>query len=295
MRASAILPPSRTVLAHCVWTSSFAGMAGVARDMVIITAMSDLNSKNSGITGWPEGERPRERLLAQGADALSDAELIAIILRVGVQGMNAVAMGRNLLEKFGTLEKMTQAPLSALLEVKGLKKAKAAQLQAAMEIAKRVASRRVATTGDRIAGTEQAAEYFKVMLRRLPEEHFRVLYLNRRNIILDNSFVVHGDVAEVAVSLRQIVARALQTSASAVIAAHNHPSGVAEPSEADRLITKDLIAAFRPLGIRVLDHLIIAGDKWYSHADSGALDELEMECLSPGKAATTSAFVRDGK
>lgn len=266
--------------------------------MVIISVMSELNSKNSGITGWPEGERPRERLLAQGADALSDAELIAIILRVGVQGVNAVAMGRNLLEKFGTLEKMTQAPLSALLEVKGLKKAKAAQLQAAMEIAKRVASRRIAANGDerpRITGTEQAAEYFKVMLCGLPDEHFRVLYLNRRNTVLDDSLVVRGDVAEVAVSLRQIVARALQTSASAVIAAHNHPSGVAEPSEADRLITKDLIAAFRPLGIRVLDHLIIAGDKWYSHADSGALDELEMECLSPGKAATTSAFVRDGK
>lgn len=254
--------------------------------------------KQSGINGWPEGERPRERLLAHGSEVLSDAELIAIIIRVGVQGISAVEMGRKLLDQFGSLEKITQAPLSALLEIKGLKKAKASQLQAAMEIAKRVSARRITSTGDerpRITGTTQAANYFRALLNGLPDEHFRVVYLNRRNIVLGDSLIARGDVASVSVSLRQIVSRALQMNASAIIAAHNHPSGVAKPSESDRLLTKDMISATRALGIRVLDHLIIAGDDIHSFADSGMLDELELECLVPGEAVSNSSFVRDGK
>ena len=114
------------------------------------------------------------------------------------------------------------------------------------------------------------------------EEHFRVLYLNRRNVLLSDILISRGEAAKVHISLRQIVSNALQVNASAIIAAHNHPSGDTEPSESDRLLTKDLIAATRPLNIKVLDHLVVGGEEFYSFADKGLLDELELECLAPG-------------
>lgn len=249
------------------------------------------NVKTGGIASWPEEERPRERLLSRGAEALTDTELVAILLRVGVRGASAVDMARQLLESFGSLRAMAEAPTLALLNVKGLKNAKAAQLTAAMEIARRVA---LAPDGRRrkILNTTQAGEYLRERLRALPEEHFRVLYLNRRNVLLNDFLVARGDTGSVHVSLRQIVSRALQTNASALIAAHNHPSGEAQPGESDRLLTKDLIAATRPLAIKVLDHLVVAGEDFYSFADSGLLDELEWECLAPGTAAPAPKLAR---
>ena len=176
---------------------------------------------------------------------------------------------------------MVEVPTLALLEIKGLKGAKAAQLTAAMEIARRVAlmSRE---QRQKITSTEQAGEYLRSRLRALPEEHFRVLYLNRRNVLLSDVLIAQGDTMQVHISLRKIVSNALQVNASAIIAAHNHPSGDTEPSESDRLLTKDLIAATRPLNIKVLDHLVVGGEQFYSFADNGLLDELELECLAPG-------------
>ncbi len=145
----------------------------------------------------------------------------------------------------------------ALLDVKGLKGAKAAQLLAAMEVARRVAvpTRR----GNlQLKSTATAAEYLKERLRGLADEQFRVLYLNRRHALLEDALIAQGAVDAVRPSLRSIVARALQTNATGLIAAHNHPSGAAEPSEADRLLTRDLLAASGPLGLRVLDHVIVA-------------------------------------
>ena len=249
--------------------------------------MADSKTKK-GISSWPEEERPRERLLKRGAEALTDAELVAILLRVGVRGSSAVDLARHLLEKFGSLRAMVEAPTLALLEIKGLKGAKAAQLTAAMEIARRS----VLMSGDqrqKITSTTQAGEYLRDRLRSLPEEHFRVLYLNRRNVLLSDILISRGEAAKVHISLRQIVSNALQVNASAIIAAHNHPSGDTKPSESDRLLTKDLIAATRPLNIKVLDHLVVGGEEFYSFADKGLLDELELECLAPG---TTERAVR---
>ena len=236
--------------------------------------------QSQGIVSWPEEERPRERLLSRGPQALTDAELIAILVRVGFQGTNAVELGRQLLKRFGTLRGMAEAPLPALLDVRGLKGAKAAQLVAAMEIARRIAlpDRRERV---QIKGTVQAANYLRDRLRGLAEEHFRVLYLNRQSRLLDDALLAQGAVDRVRPPLRSIVARALQTNASSLIAAHNHPSGTAEPSESDRLLTRDLIAASRPLGLTVLDHVIVGEETTYSFADSGLLDELELECLAP--------------
>jgi DNA repair protein RadC len=200
--------------------------------------MSASKTKATGIASWPQDERPRERLLSKGAQALTDAELVAILIRVGFKGTNAVEMARQLLKHFGSLRAMVEAPVIALLEVKGLKGAKAAQLIAAMEMA-----RRVSVPAERgqliIKSTAAAAEYLRERLRGLPEEQFRVLYLNRRNALLEDTLIAQGSVHSVRSSLRNIVARALQVSASALIAAHNHPSGAAEPSESDRRMSRN--------------------------------------------------------
>jgi len=186
---------------------------------------------------------------------------------------------------------MVEAPVTALLEVKGLKGAKAAQLIAAMEIA-----RRVSVPAERgrlvLKSTTAAAEYLRERLRGLPEEQFRVLYLNRRNALLEDVLITQGSVDSARPSLRNIVARALQVNASALIAAHNHPSGAAEPSESDQMLTQDLIAASRPLGLRVLDHVIVGEEATFSFADSALLDEMELLCLAPGEPGRHSRLSR---
>jgi len=231
--------------------------------------------KSKGIVAWPEGERPRERLLRQGAESLTDAELVAILLRVGVQGTSAVQLARQILNKFGSLRALAETPLSALLDVKGLKGAKAAQLGAAMEVARRVA---LPDTRERVTlkTTRQAADYLRSRLQGLPEEHFRALFLNRRGALLEDALLAVGTVDQARPPIRLIVARALQANASAVILAHNHPSGAAEASESDRLFTEDVLAALKPLGVKLLDHVVIAGDGAFSFADSGLMDELAL-------------------
>ena len=153
---------------------------------------------------------------------------------------------------------------------------------AAMEIARRVAVP-AKRSELQFKSTSAAAAYLAERLRGLPEEHFRVLYLNRRNALLDDALIAQGAVDSVHPPLRNIIARALQVNAGGMIAAHNHPSGAAAASESDRLLTKDLIAASRPLGLRLLDHVVVGEDATYSFANSGLLDELELECLVPGE------------
>lgn len=246
---------------------------------------------SGGIVSWPVEERPRERLLSRGPQALTDAELVAILIRVGYRGTSAVELGRQIIKQFGSLRAMVEAPILALLDIKGLKGAKASQLVAAMEI-----TRRVALPRDRkqlqIKSTRAAAEYLRERLRGLPSEQFRVLYLNRRGVLLDDALIVEGVVDSVRPPLRTIIARALQTNASALIAAHNHPSGAAEPSESDCLLTQDLIAAAWPVGLKVLDHVIVVEDAVFSFADSGLLDELELACLAPGDGSRAGKLVR---
>jgi DNA repair protein RadC len=238
--------------------------------------MERQSRKPSGIAKWPEEERPRERLLGRGPDAVSDAELVAILIRSGIKGVNAVEMGRRLLRRFGSLGDLVKAPVSALQEEKGLKGAKAAQLIAAIELARRVAlpprKRKL-----HLNGTRAVAGYVKTRFQGLPDEQFRAFYLNRVFGLLDDMLIAHGDVGSVRPSVRTMMTRALQANASALVIAHNHPSGVAEPSEADRLLTKDILTAARPLGVRVLDHVIVAEDVVFSFADSGLMDELAIE------------------
>ncbi|PYP86738.1 MAG: hypothetical protein DMF61_12640 [Blastocatellia bacterium AA13] len=229
----------------------------------------------SGIASWPEEERPRERLLSRGPEALTDAELIAILLRVGLKGTSAVELARQLLQRFGSLRAMVQSPVSALLDVKGLKGAKAAQLLAAVEICRRVSvpkKRNMLV----LKSTAAASDYLRERLRDLSEEHFRVLYLNRRGALLDDVLIAKGAVDSVMPHLRIILGRALQVNATSLIAAHNHPSGSPKPSKSDRLLTHDLIRAARPLAVKVLDHLIIGEESVFSFAGNGLLEEMAL-------------------
>jgi DNA repair protein RadC len=184
---------------------------------------------SKGISSWPEDERPRERLLSRGPNALTNAELLAILLRVGVRGKSAVELGRELLERFGSLQAMMSAPLSAWHGFKGLGQAKLAQLVAALELARRAA---LPASGEStvIKSTQQAMEYFKVRLCGLAEEHFRVAYLNRQGRLLEDALIAEGTVDSVRPPVRSILARALQTNSSALIAAHNHPSAPPSPA-----------------------------------------------------------------
>jgi DNA repair protein RadC len=139
-----------------------------------------------------------------------------------------------------------------------------------------------------LKSTRAAADYLRERMRGLADEQFRVLYLNRRKALVEDALIAQGIVDSVRPPLRGIIARALQANASAIIVAHNHPSGIAEPSESDRLVTQDIIAASRPLGLKVLDHVIVGGETTFSFADSGLLDELELLCLAPGDARRPS-------
>jgi len=236
---------------------------------------SDTGRKSKGILTWPEGERPRERLLRSGPQSLTDAELVAIRLRIGVRGTSAVELARHILKKFGSLRAVTEAPLSALLEVKGLKGAKAAQLVAAIEI-----SRCIVLPDSReninLKSTGDAAAYLRSRLHGLADEHFRALFLNRRGILLEDALLSVGSVDQARPPIRLIVARTLQANASAVIVAHNHPSGAAQPSESDKLFTEDLYAALKPIRVQLLDHVVVAGDSIFSFADSGIMDEIAL-------------------
>jgi DNA repair protein RadC len=236
--------------------------------------------KSKGILTWPEDDRPRERLLKHGPQVLTEAELVAILIRVGCQGTNAVELGRQIIRRFGSLRAMMEAPLSALREIKGLGGAKAAQLSAALEIARRAQlpdSREKVT----LRKPEAVVEYLTTRLHGLPDEHFRGLYLNRKSVLIEDALLAVGTVDRVRPAIRDIVAKAIQANASALILGHNHPSGAAAASESDRMFTADVLAALRPIGVNLLDHIIVAGDAAFSFANAGLMDELALECLAP--------------
>lgn len=210
---------------------------------------------------------------------MTDAELVAILLRIGVQGASAVELARQSLKKFGSLRALAEAPLSALFEIKGLKGAKAAHLAAAMEFARRV-SLPDARERMTLKSTREAADYLRSRLRGLLEEHFRALFLNRRGALLEDALLAVGSVHQASPPIRLIAARALQVNASAVIVAHNHPSGAAEASESDKLFTEDLFGALQLIAVKLLDHVIIGEEAVFSFADSGMMDEIALSAMT---------------
>lgn len=222
------------------------------------------------ITDWPESERPRERLLSQGTNALSDAELLAIFLRTGVRGKSAVELARDLLAHFGSLNRLFAATETECRGFPGLGQAKYAQLQAVIEMARR-ALREEFRHGDVLSSPAAVRDYLRLKLSALPHEVFAALFLDAQNRVLAVEELFHGTLTQTSVYPREVVKRALAHNAAALILAHNHPSGIAEPSQADRWLTEQLKTALALVDVKVLDHFIVAGAGGVSFAERGWL------------------------
>jgi len=221
------------------------------------------------ISHWPVAERPREKLLDKGAEALSDAELLAIFLRTGSKGFTAVDLARQLLENFGGLKPLLEAGQSEFCANIGLGNAKYAQLQAVLEMAKRHMFEQL-QRGDALCSPAQTRAYLAAQLASYPHEVFACLFLDNRNRVIAFEKMFFGTIDGASVYPREVVRLALKKNAAAVIFAHNHPSGVAEPSLADEQITQRLKQALSLVDIRVLDHFIV-GDEVVSFAERGLL------------------------
>ncbi|MFV2004907.1 MAG: DNA repair protein RadC [Gammaproteobacteria bacterium] len=221
------------------------------------------------ISQWPEDERPREKLLKKGAEALSDAELLAIFLRTGCKGVTAVDLARQLLDNFGALKPLLQASQTEFCEHRGLGNAKYAQLQAVLEMAKRHLLEQLAR-GDALCSPQQTRQFLTAQLANYPHEVFACLFLDNRNRVISFEKMFYGTIDGASVYPREVVKLALKKNAAAVIFAHNHPSGIAEPSHADEQITQRLKEALSLVDIRVLDHFVV-GDEVVSFAERGLL------------------------
>jgi DNA repair protein RadC len=222
------------------------------------------------IRDWPQAERPRERLLKYGAQSLSDAELLAIFLRTGVAGKTAVDLARECLHKFAGLSPLLLAKQQDFCQLKGLGPAKYIQLQAVLELSKRHLSRQI-ELGNSIQSPEQAQTAIHARLRDYPYEVFAMLMLDTRHRVLGFEELFRGSLAGASVPVREVVVRCLQKNAAAIIIAHNHPSGVSEPSSADRQLTERLQQALGLVDVKVLDHFVVGTAGSTSFAERGWL------------------------
>lgn len=221
------------------------------------------------IKDWPLEERPREKLLDCGAETLSDAELLAIFLRTGTNGLTAVDLARRLLDEFGGIRPLLEADEKEFCLHRGLGRAKYAQLKAVLEMARRHLFENI-QRGDALCSPGDTRRYLSAELRACPQEVFACLFLDNRNRVLVFEKMFYGTIDGASVYPREVVRMAIKVNAAAVIFAHNHPSGVAEPSSADERITKRLKDALALVDVRVLDHFII-GDEVVSFAERGLL------------------------
>jgi len=219
---------------------------------------------------WPLLERPREKLLEYGAGALSDAELLAIFLRTGVKGKSVLELARELLSKFGGVRGLLEADRDALTGAAGVGIAKYAQLQAALELTERYLQAGFAR-GDAISDPGVTRRYLKSKLRGYTREVFACMYLDNQHRLIRYEELFFGTIDGASVHPREVVKRVLKHNAAAVIFAHNHPSGVAEPSQADRRITDRLKSALLLVDVRVLDHMIVGDEEVLSFAERGLL------------------------
>ncbi|MEJ3574418.1 DNA repair protein RadC [Pseudomonas fragi] len=220
------------------------------------------------IRDWPAAERPREKLLQHGSGSLSDAELLAIFLRTGVSGKSAVDLARHLLSEFGSLRALLEADLRAFCRPLGLGPAKFSQLQAVLEMSRRHLAERLRRESA-LESPQAVRDYFKALLRHEPHEVFGCLFLDTRHRMLAFEVLFRGSIDSASVYPRQVVKRALAHNAAAVIFCHNHPSGISEPSQADRTLTRRLIQALDLIEVRVLDHFIVGDGQPLSMVERG--------------------------
>ena len=223
-----------------------------------------------GIAQWPPRERPRERLLAHGAAALSDAELLALIVRTGVAGKSAIDVARDAIARFGGLAGLLAASASELSAMRGFGPARSAVLASVVELARRALAEEAATC-DALVSPQAVRDYLRLSLGGRPYEVFMGLFLDSQNRVLAAEELFRGTLAQTSVYPREVVKAALARNAAAMIFAHNHPSGVAEPSRADELLTQALKQALALVDIRTLDHFVVAGGRLTSFAERGLL------------------------
>ncbi|HET8898063.1 MAG TPA: DNA repair protein RadC [Rhodanobacteraceae bacterium] len=219
------------------------------------------------IRDWPDSERPRERLLAQGARVLSDAELLAVLFGSGSRGKSAVDLGRELIATAGSLGRLLTAEVAA---TPGLGPAKRARLAATLELARRALAEELKQLPT-LTSPDDSARFLKSRIAHLPYEVFACLFLDNRHRVLEYEELFRGTLDGASVHPREVVRACLRHNAAAVIFAHNHPSGVAEPSAADRAITRDLQSALALVGVRVLDHLVVGSGAPTSMAARGLI------------------------
>ncbi len=222
------------------------------------------------IADWPVDERPRERLLKLGPGALSEAELLAIFLRTGIAGKSAVELGRDLMQRFGGLQRLFAATFEEVAGIRGLGPAKYAQLQAVVEMARRALSEQIGER-DAMSSPRAVREYLTLSLGSRPHEVFVALFLDAQNRLLGSEELFRGTLTQTSVYPREVVKTALRYNAAGVIFAHNHPSGLAEPSRADELLTQTLKQALSLVEIKTLDHFVVAGTRTVSFAERGLL------------------------
>lgn len=222
------------------------------------------------LSEWPEQERPRERFYALGAAALSDAELLAILLRTGVRGKSAVDLSLEILKELGGIRGLITASDPQWQNISGLGKVKRAQVLAGIELARRML-RESLHEKNAFTRPEDVSDYLRLSLAHVPHETFGALWLDNRHQLILYEEIARGTLNEAAVYPREVVKNALTHNAAAVIFAHNHPSGNTEPSEADYTMTHRLVNALALIDVRVLDHFIVAGDQIVSMAALGTL------------------------
>ena len=218
----------------------------------------------------PAAARPREKLLALGPAALADAELVALLLRTGLPGLSVLQLAQQLLDAFDGLGGLLQASASDLKRIKGLGPAKRAEITAVMELARRSLAQELAERAV-LTSPQQVKDFLRLKLAHLGHEVFAVLFLNAQHQLVELEEMFRGTLTQTSVYPREVVKRALELQASAVILAHNHPSGVAEPSRADEYLTQTLKAALQLVDVRVLDHLVVGRAGVVSFAERGLL------------------------
>ncbi len=222
------------------------------------------------IKDWPEEERPRERLIKWGADKLTDAELLAIILRVGGVEDSAIDLARHLLQKFGGFRGLDSKSVAELCEINGIGPAKAAQIKATLEVGKRATIQKSKEKG-KIEASKDVHELVGPYLRDLDREVFKILLLTSRNQLIEEKTIFEGSLTESLVNPREIIKEALNGAAASLVFIHNHPSGNPQPSHEDKRMTAQLVDACKLVGVQVLDHIIIGKDQYYSFADNGMI------------------------
>ncbi len=235
------------------------------------SAKSDVKKTGAGIKSWPQDDRPREKLLKKGAGTLSNSELLAILLRTGVEGNSAIDLARQIIDKFGTFRNMSHTDMREWKEFKGLGPAKIAQIKAALEIGRRFREDEIRPAQEKISSAKQIVDILMPQMRDLKTEVFKVVYLNSSNRIIDISDSATGTVNQAMPIVREIIHVALQKFAAAIICVHNHPSANIAPSPEDKKFTGELTAAGKLMNIKVLDHIIIGDGNYFSFADEGII------------------------